>query len=49
MKIHEYQARELFADYGVPVPRGSMAESPGEVARIAIVGEVTENLFWQSS
>ncbi len=26
MKIHEYQAKELFKEYGVPVPRGIMAE-----------------------
>ncbi len=27
MKIHEYQAKELFARHGVPVPRGRMAET----------------------
>ena len=26
MKIHEYQAKELFKEYGVPVPKGFMAE-----------------------
>jgi len=35
MKIHEYQAKKLLADYGVSVPRGSMAKSPGEAAKIA--------------
>ena len=25
MKIHEYQAKELFASYGIPVPRGEAA------------------------
>ena len=27
MKIHEYQARELLASYGIPVPPGQMIES----------------------
>ena len=30
MKIHEYQAKEIFARYGIPVPQGSVATSPGE-------------------
>ena len=28
MKIHEYQAKQLFADYGVTIPRGRMATTP---------------------
>jgi succinyl-CoA synthetase beta subunit len=32
MKIHEYQAKEILKSYGIPVPRGGVAESP-EVAR----------------
>ncbi len=28
MNIHEYQAKELFAKYGVPVPQGMPAKSP---------------------
>ena len=35
MKLHEYQAKELLADYGVPVPRGSVARTPEEAHRIA--------------
>ena len=27
MHLHEYQAKQLFSDYGVPVPDGRMAES----------------------
>lgn len=38
MKIHEYQAKELFRDYGVPVPKGRFAESATEAA--SAVGEV---------
>jgi len=28
MKIHEFQAKEILKSYGVPVPKGGMAESP---------------------
>ncbi len=35
MKIHEYQAKELLARYGVPVPRGRVTASPDEAASIA--------------
>jgi len=35
MKIHEYQARELLASYGVPVPPGKVACSAEEAASIA--------------
>ena len=30
MKIHEYQARILFQEYGIPVVEGFLAESPAE-------------------
>ncbi len=33
MNLHEYQSKGLFADYGIPVPRGIPADSPsGAVA-----------------
>ena len=35
MKIHEYQAKELFKKYGVPIPEGRVAFSPDEAAGIA--------------
>ena len=35
MKIHEYQARQLFSEYGIPVPRGEVATTPDEVFDIA--------------
>ncbi|MDE2901010.1 MAG: ADP-forming succinate--CoA ligase subunit beta [Chloroflexota bacterium] len=35
MKIHEYQAKELMAKYGIPVPRGGMAASPDDARRVA--------------
>ena len=34
MNLHEYQAKELFARYGIPVPQGALASSP-EGARAA--------------
>ncbi|MFQ5841153.1 MAG: ADP-forming succinate--CoA ligase subunit beta [Thermodesulfobacteriota bacterium] len=35
MKIHEYQAKEIFRQFGIPVPRGGVAETPGEAREIA--------------
>lgn len=35
MKIHEYQAKELFKKYGVPVPKGRVAFTPEEAAEVA--------------
>lgn len=35
MKIHEYQAKELFQKYGVPIPRGKVAFSVEEAKAIA--------------
>ncbi len=35
MKLHEYQAKELLARYGVPVNEGYVANTPDEVEQIA--------------
>jgi succinyl-CoA synthetase beta subunit len=35
MKLHEYQARDLLAKYGIPVTGGGVASTPGEVRQIA--------------
>ena len=35
MKIHEYQAKQILAKYGVPVPRGSVAFSVDEATQVA--------------
>lgn len=35
MKLHEYQSKELFASYGIPVPRGHTAASGPEAVRAA--------------
>ena len=43
MKIHEYQAKDLFTQYGIPVPRGktlSTADEIKEYAREAAPGPV---------
>ena len=35
MKIHEYQAKSVLAGFGVPIPRGEVASSAGDVGDIA--------------
>ncbi|HEB77896.1 MAG TPA: ADP-forming succinate--CoA ligase subunit beta [Methylothermaceae bacterium] len=35
MNIHEYQAKALLADYGIPVPSGAAATSPDEARNVA--------------
>ncbi|MBI4499500.1 MAG: ADP-forming succinate--CoA ligase subunit beta [Chloroflexi bacterium] len=35
MKIHEYQAKAILAQYGVPVPQGRLAQTPAEARAIA--------------
>ena len=35
MKIHEYQAKEIFSKYGIPVPQGAVARDPEEARKIA--------------
>ena len=35
MKVHEYQAKEILSRYDVPVPRGGVASTAQEAARIA--------------
>ena len=34
MNLHEYQSKQLFAQYAIPVPKGEVAGSPEE----AVVG-----------
>ncbi|UCG68839.1 MAG: acetate--CoA ligase family protein, partial [Thermoplasmata archaeon] len=31
MKLHEYKAKEIFADYGLPVPNGILVKDPKEL------------------
>jgi len=35
LNIHEYQAKEIFARFGIPVPPGKVATTPAEVGTIA--------------
>jgi succinyl-CoA synthetase beta subunit len=35
MKIHEFQAKDLFRSYGIPIPSGAVASSPGQAAEVA--------------
>jgi succinyl-CoA synthetase beta subunit len=36
MKIHEYQAKELFRNGGIPVPRGEVVTTPEGAHRVAV-------------
>jgi succinyl-CoA synthetase beta subunit len=35
LKLHEYQSKRVFAQYGVPIPHGEVASSPAEARAIA--------------
>lgn len=35
MKLHEYQAKDVLASYGIPVPAGEAAGTPAEARRVA--------------
>ncbi len=35
MNLHEYQSKQIFARYGIPVPQGEVATRPEEVREIA--------------
>ncbi|NCF81495.1 MAG: succinate--CoA ligase subunit beta, partial [Proteobacteria bacterium] len=35
MNIHEYQAKQLLAKYGVSLPRGGVAFTPEEAEKVA--------------
>ncbi len=35
MKLHEYQSKLIFAEYGVPIPKGRMAATAAEAKQIA--------------
>jgi hypothetical protein len=38
MNLHEYQSKELFAQYAIPVPKGQVANSPEEAVAAAEIG-----------
>jgi succinyl-CoA synthetase beta subunit len=35
LKLHEYQSKRIFAQYGVPIPRGDVAATPEQARQIA--------------
>lgn len=35
MRLHEYQSKQLFAKYGIPIPRGRVAATSSEAKQIA--------------
>ena len=35
MKIHEFQAKQIFLDYGIPIPEGEIAKIPEQAKQIA--------------
>jgi succinyl-CoA synthetase beta subunit len=35
LKLHEYQSKRIFAQYGVPIPRGDVATTPEQARQIA--------------
>src|SRR5689334_7450624 len=35
MNLHEYQSKALFAEYGIPVPKGQVATTPAEAKNAA--------------
>ena len=51
MKLHEYQSKQIFAKYGVPIPKGRVASTASEARHIAAFiadsKQVTEKLMEQ--
>lgn len=35
MRLHEYQSKRIFAQYGIPIPRGDVATTPEQARQIA--------------
>ena len=35
MKLYEFQAKQVFAKYGIPVPLGDIADTPAEAKAVA--------------
>ena len=34
MKIHEYQAKKILKEFGIPVPRGEVVTAPADAKRV---------------
>lgn len=35
MKLHEYQSKQIFSKYGIPIPKGRVATTATEARQIA--------------
>ena len=35
VKLHEYQSKRIFAQYGIPIPKGQVASTPEEARQVA--------------
>src|SRR5512146_36275 len=35
MRLHEYQSKQIFSRFGVPIPRGHVAATAGEARQVA--------------
>ena len=42
MKVHEYQAKQLFRQFDVPVPEGSMAETAEDAFAVIVCDHKTD-------
>ena len=36
MKLHEYQSKQIFSRYGIPIPKGRVATTADEARSVAI-------------
>ena len=45
MNLHEYQGKQLFAQYGLPVSKGIAAETPQKLLKLQIKSVVTSGLL----
>jgi len=41
MNLHEYQGKQLFAEYGLPVSKGYAVDTPRRPTRLAAVSAAT--------
>lgn len=47
MNLHEYQGKSILKQYGVAVPEGIVAETPGQAVEAAkTIQELTDTQFW---
>ena len=49
MNLHEYQAKQLFAEFGIPVPEGQPATDPAGARAAAEALGGGRWVFWPSA